>query len=100
MLPGREIQVHLSHRPSANHGSGLEYHVKAIFLQLKRKLGAPVPAEYACFRMTDQLFSRIGNDDSIETNASSFMVECKEINHVLQVGWISTCPTPTETYRE
>ena len=39
------------------------------------QLGCFVPAEYASFRMTSQVFSRVGSDDDIETNASTFMLE-------------------------
>lgn len=34
-------------------------------------------AEYASFRLTHQIFSRIGSDNDIETNASTFTVEVK-----------------------
>eukprot|EP01099_Mayorella_cantabrigiensis_P008720 TRINITY_DN827_c0_g2_i2.p1 TRINITY_DN827_c0_g2~~TRINITY_DN827_c0_g2_i2.p1 ORF type:complete len:216 (+),score=33.64 TRINITY_DN827_c0_g2_i2:24-671(+) len=36
------------------------------------------------FRITDRLFTRIGTDDSVETNSSSFTVEMKEISFILQ----------------
>lgn len=39
------------------------------------QIGSFVPAEYASFRIAHQIFSRIGSDDDIETNASTFMVE-------------------------
>lgn len=39
------------------------------------QMGSFVPAEYASFRIADQIFSRIGSDDDIETNSSTFMVE-------------------------
>ena len=35
--------------------------------------------EYASFRLTHQVFSRIGSDNDIETNASTFTVEVKLI---------------------
>lgn len=34
-----------------------------------------ISSEYASFRLTHQVFSRIGSDNDIETNASTFMVE-------------------------
>ncbi len=40
--------------------------------------GCYVPAEYASFRVADQIFSRIGSDDDIETNSSTFMVEVSQ----------------------
>lgn len=42
--------------------------------------GSFVPAEYACFRVADQIFTRIGVDDDFETNSSSFMLEMKEVH--------------------
>jgi len=39
------------------------------------QIGSFVPAEYASFRIADQIFSRIGSDDDIETNSSTFSVE-------------------------
>ena len=41
-------------------------------------------AEYASFRICDQVFSRIGTEDRIETNSSTFTLECEEINYILQ----------------
>ena len=39
------------------------------------QIGAFVPAEYASFRIANQIFSRIGSDDDLETNSSTFMLE-------------------------
>lgn len=39
------------------------------------QIGSFVPAEYASFRIADQIFSRIGSDDDIETNSSTFSLE-------------------------
>ena len=44
------------------------------------QIGSFVPAEYASFRITRQLFSRIGSDDDIETNSSTFMLEVSIIS--------------------
>jgi dsDNA-specific endonuclease/ATPase MutS2 len=33
-------------------------------------------------RVVDQLFTRIGTSDSIETNSSSFMVEMQEVAYI------------------
>ena len=44
-------------------------------LQIMAQAGSFVPAEYAAFRVADQIFSRIGNDDDMQTNSSSFMLE-------------------------
>ena len=39
------------------------------------QVGCYVPAEYASFRAADQILSRIGSDDDIETNSSTFTLE-------------------------
>lgn len=65
--------------------SGKSIYLRQVaLLQVLAQIGAPVPAEYACFRVCDQLFTRIGNEDSFETNASTFMVECQELNFILR----------------
>lgn len=50
------------------------------------QVGSFVPAAYASFRVADRIFTRIGSDDSIEANASSFAIECQELNYILQVA--------------
>eukprot|EP01147_Barroeca_monosierra_P002107 gene2107-5154_t len=65
--------------------SGKSVYLRQVaLLQILAQLGAHVPAEYACFRVCDQIFTRIGNEDSFETNASTFMVECQELNFILR----------------
>ena len=49
-----------------------------ILCQIMAQIGSFVPAEYASFRLTSQIFSRIGSDDDIETNASTFLLEESE----------------------
>ncbi|KYO36836.1 mutS protein-like protein 4 isoform B [Alligator mississippiensis] len=46
--------------------------------------GSYVPADYSSFRIAEQIFTRIGMDDDIETNASTFMKEMKEIAYIIQ----------------
>ena len=83
-------------------------------MQIMAQIGCFVPAEYASFRIADQVFSRIGSDDDIETNASTFMLEVKlltvqigdhhnmltqqmrEINYIIQV-WAVTILSCTQT---
>ena len=48
------------------------------------QIGSFVPAEYASIRVAGEIFSRIGSDDDIETNASSFVLEvCTHVNYVI-----------------
>ena len=46
------------------------------------QIGSFVPAEYASFRIADQIFTRIGSDDDIETNSSTFTVEVIAIAYI------------------
>ncbi|ETE68609.1 MutS protein-like 4, partial [Ophiophagus hannah] len=46
--------------------------------------GSFVPAEYSSFRIAEQIFTRIGMDDDIETNSSTFMKEMKEVTYIIQ----------------
>ncbi|XP_023786138.1 mutS protein homolog 4 isoform X1 [Cyanistes caeruleus] len=65
--------------------SGKSTYLKQIALcQIMAQIGSYVPAEYCSFRIAEQIFTRIGMDDDIETNASTFMKEMKEITYILQ----------------
>ena len=56
--------------------SGKSTYLRQIaLLQIMAQIGSFVPAQYASFRICDQIFSRIGSDDDIETNSSTFMLE-------------------------
>lgn len=44
-------------------------------MKIHLQLGCFVPAKSAQFRIADRIFTRIGANDSIEKNASSFVVE-------------------------
>ncbi|XP_071420630.1 mutS protein homolog 4 isoform X2 [Pithys albifrons albifrons] len=65
--------------------SGKSTYLKQIALcQIMAQIGSYVPAEYCSFRIAEQIFTRIGVDDDIETNASTFMKEMKEITYIIQ----------------
>ncbi len=65
--------------------SGKSTHIRQIALiALMAHIGCYVPAKFASFRLIDKLFTRIGTDDSLETNSSTFMVEMKEISYIIQ----------------
>ncbi|XP_063284105.1 mutS protein homolog 4 [Pelobates fuscus] len=65
--------------------SGKSTYLKQIALcQIMAQIGSFVPAEYASFRIAEQIFTRIGMDDDIETNSSTFMREMKEITYIVQ----------------
>ncbi|KAG0237291.1 MutS protein msh4 [Actinomortierella wolfii] len=65
--------------------SGKSTYLRQIALiHIMAQIGSYVPAEFACLKIADQLFTRICNDDSIEVNASTFTVEMREIAYILQ----------------
>ncbi|KAL6105686.1 msh4 [Pungitius sinensis] len=64
--------------------SGKSTYLKQVALcQVMAQIGSFVPAEYASFRVADQIFTRIGVDDDFETNSSTFMLEMKEISYII-----------------
>ncbi|XP_034949530.1 mutS protein homolog 4-like [Chelonus insularis] len=65
--------------------SGKTIYLKQIvLLQIMAQLGCYVPATKAKFRITDHIFCKIGARDDIENNASTFMLEMKEAQFMLQ----------------
>ncbi|KAM3841776.1 mutS protein homolog 4 [Vipera latastei] len=65
--------------------SGKSTYLKQIALsQIMAQIGSFVPAEYSSFRIAEQIFTRIGMDDDIETNSSTFMKEMKEVTYIIQ----------------
>ena len=64
--------------------SGKSTYLRQVaLLQIMAQVGSYIPAEYASFRIADQIFSRIGSDDDIETNSSTFMLEVR-FNEILR----------------
>ncbi|XP_076014607.1 mutS protein homolog 4 [Genypterus blacodes] len=64
--------------------SGKSTYLKQVALcQIMAQIGSFVSAEYASFRVADQIFTRIGVDDDFETNSSTFMLEMKEISYII-----------------
>ncbi|KJE91446.1 hypothetical protein CAOG_009564 [Capsaspora owczarzaki ATCC 30864] len=65
--------------------SGKSTYLRQIaIMQVVAQMGCLVPAEYASLRISDHLFSRIGSDDHIESNSSTFMLEMRETAYILQ----------------
>src|SRR6266496_2491944 len=65
--------------------SGKSTYLKQVaLLQIMAQMGSFIPAEEATFRITDQIFSRVGSNDDIATNCSTFMMEMKEISYIIQ----------------
>ncbi|KAI9020836.1 muts domain V-domain-containing protein [Phycomyces nitens] len=64
--------------------SGKSTYIKQVaLLTVMAQIGSFVPAEYASFRISDQLLSRLANDSFLDMNTSSFMSEMQEAAYVL-----------------
>ena len=77
--------------------SGKSTYLRQIaLLQIMAQIGSFVPAEYASFRIASQIFSRIGSDDDLETNSSTFMLEvCSFSWLAMCIFWLFFCPFAT-----
>ncbi|KAI4499916.1 hypothetical protein M0802_004786 [Mischocyttarus mexicanus] len=65
--------------------SGKSIYLKqVVLLHIMAQIGCYVPARKAEFRITDRIFCRICFRDDIECNASTFVVEMKEAQYILQ----------------
>ncbi|KAL4716711.1 hypothetical protein ACJJTC_004830 [Scirpophaga incertulas] len=64
---------------------GKSIYIKQIaILQVMAQLGCFLPVTNAVLRLSDRIFSRIGFNDSVELNASTYVLEMKEIQHILK----------------
>ncbi|CAK1551249.1 unnamed protein product [Leptosia nina] len=64
---------------------GKSIYIKQIaIMQVMAQLGCYLPATSGILRICDRLFSRIGFNDSVELNASTYVIEMKEIQHILK----------------
>ncbi|KAF3335531.1 DNA mismatch repair protein MSH4 [Carex littledalei] len=60
------------------------YLMQMCLIVILAQIGCYVPARFASLRVTDRIFTRIGMEDSIESNSSTFMTEMKEMAFILQ----------------
>nr|NP_001358430.1 mutS protein homolog 4-like [Diachasma alloeum] len=67
-----------------NMGGKTIYLKQIVLLHIMAQIGCFVPATKAQFRITDHIFCRLGARDDIEFNASTFMLEIKEAQYILQ----------------
>eukprot|EP00941_MAST-03F_sp_MAST-3F-sp1_P003722 g3722.t1 len=66
-------------------GSGKSTYIRQIALiQILAQSGSFVPATSAQLRICDRLFTRIGVEDDMEINASTFAVEMKETAYIIE----------------
>ncbi|GIZ49485.1 hypothetical protein CKM354_001251500 [Cercospora kikuchii] len=65
--------------------SGKSTYIRTVALMtVMAQVGSFVPAQYAAFPITRQLFARVSMDDSIEANVSTFAVEMRETAFILK----------------
>ncbi|KAJ4380241.1 MutS protein msh4 [Didymella sp. IMI 355093] len=65
--------------------SGKSTYIRTIALMsIMAQIGSFVPASYASLPILHQLFARLGMDDNIETNVSTFAAEMREIAFILR----------------
>ncbi|KAJ4988349.1 MutS domain V [Stagonosporopsis vannaccii] len=65
--------------------SGKSTYIRTVALvSVMAQIGCFVPASYASFPILHQLFARLGMDDDIETNVSTFAAEMREIAFILR----------------
>ena len=64
--------------------SGKSTYIRSIALMtVMAQIGSFVPADYASFPITSQLFARVATDDCIEANVSTFASEMREMAFIL-----------------
>ncbi|KAI1911266.1 MutS protein msh4 [Ophidiomyces ophidiicola] len=65
--------------------SGKSTYIRSLALMaVMAQIGCFVPANYASFPITNQLFARISADDNVETNVSTFSAEMREMAFILR----------------
>lgn len=65
--------------------SGKSTYIRSIaIVVVMAQIGSFVPASYASFPITHQLFARVNTDDSIEANMSTFAAEMRETAFILK----------------
>lgn len=69
----------------ANMSGKSTYSKQLALLCVLAQMGSLVPADYALFPIYDRILTRIGSDDELESNASSFRMEMKEASFILEM---------------
>ncbi|KAJ9604986.1 MutS protein msh4 [Cladophialophora chaetospira] len=65
--------------------SGKSTYIRSIALMaIMAQIGCFVPAEYASFPLSHEVFARVSTDDNIEANVSTFASEMREIAFILR----------------
>ena len=69
----------------ANMSGKSTYSKQLALLSIMAQMGSFLPAEYAAFPVYDRILTRLGSDDELESNASSFRMEMKEAAYILEM---------------
>ena len=69
----------------ANMSGKSTYSKQLALLSIMAQMGSFIPAEYAAFPVYDRILTRLGSDDELESNASSFRMEMKEAAYILEM---------------
>ncbi|KAL9651788.1 hypothetical protein ABK040_014433 [Willaertia magna] len=68
----------------ANMSGKSTYLRQVASIQILSQIGSYVPASFCSIRIADRIFTRIGTNDDLENNNSTFMVEMKEVANIIQ----------------
>ena len=77
--------VYSDHHSGANMSGKSTYSKQLALLCVMAQMGSFVPAEFASFPIYDRILTRLGSDDELESNASSFRMEMKESAYILEM---------------
>ncbi|KAM3529639.1 hypothetical protein NHJ13051_001774 [Beauveria bassiana] len=78
-------EQHCFHIVTGFNMGGKSTYIRAIaLLQIMAQIGCFVPAEYACFSVVHNIFTRISLSDNIEAGLSSFSVEMRDMAFILR----------------
>lgn len=69
----------------ANMSGKSTYSKQLALLSIMAQMGSFIPGEYAAFPVYDRILTRLGSDDELESNASSFKMEMKEVAYILEM---------------
>eukprot|EP00954_Amorphochlora_amoebiformis_P025903 1375950-Amorphochlora_amoeboformis.AAC.1 len=67
-----------------NNAGKSTYLLQVALMTILAHLGCYVPASYASFRLTDQVFTLMLLEDDIESNTSTFVAELRQLSYILR----------------
>lgn len=68
--------------------AGKSTYIKTIaVLTIMAQIGCPLPCSFASISIRKSILSRLSNDDDVEGQLSTFMMEMKEISYILDYAY-------------